>query len=59
MLLFDADYRLVHAVELTADQVRALSKHRPHVNGHVLIATDKLLADGVDVVDRFSVSPGA
>jgi hypothetical protein len=57
VLLFDAQYRVVHAVEFTTDQVQAVSKHRGHVNGHVLIATDKVLSEGVDVTELFVVSP--
>jgi hypothetical protein len=57
VLLFDTQYRVVHAVEFTTDQVQALSTHRTHVNGHVLIATDNALSEGVDVIELFAAPP--
>jgi hypothetical protein len=57
IVLFDSDYRVWRAVEVSPKTAQALARYRAHVNGHVLHATDRLLshADANDLTDRFTV----
>jgi len=48
-VIFNNDYSIRFAVKLTHDAVVEFSKHREHVNGHILILTDKVIdRDGVE-----------
>ncbi len=45
IVLFASDYSVWKAVLLPAEMARQRSTYRQHVNGHVLFATDPLLAE--------------
>jgi hypothetical protein len=53
VILFDPAYEVSRATHLSADQVQRLSTWRRHVNGHILIARDRVLDLGVDVTAMF------
>ena len=44
IVLFARDYSIRRAVKIPVEAVRALSRHRAHVNGHVLMATESVLS---------------
>lgn len=44
IVLFAPDYSIRRATQLPAEAVKQLSRHRAHVNGHVLMATDSVLS---------------
>ncbi len=43
IVLLARDYSIWRAVKIPVEEVKTLSRHRPHVNGHVLMATDTVL----------------
>lgn len=65
IVLFAPDYSVKRAVRMPVDTVKALSRRRSHVNGHVLIATDPVLsaANSVDITEAIRTAaeraPGA
>jgi len=44
VVLFSPDYSIRRAAQLPVDAVKKLSRHRAHVNGYVLMATDSVLS---------------
>jgi hypothetical protein len=44
IVLFARDYSIWRAVQIPVEVVKALSRHRTHVNGYVLMATDSVLS---------------
>lgn len=53
VILFDRTYQVLRAVLLSKAVVEAHASYRQHVNGHVLIAGDKVLGDGKEVTELF------
>jgi len=49
IILFAADYQVARAVILTSAQVSVLARRSDHVGGDVLVASDAVLAQGLDV----------
>jgi hypothetical protein len=49
IVLFARDYSIWRAIQMPVDVVRALSRHRAHVNGHVLMATDSVLSAAANI----------
>ncbi len=58
IVLFAPDYSVRRAVQIPVDTVKALSRHRSHVNGHVLMATDSVLSgpDCLDITEAMRAS---
>jgi len=52
IVLFARDYSIWRAVQIPVAAVKAASRHRAHVNGHVLMATDLMLSSSsTDLTD--------
>jgi hypothetical protein len=54
VLLFSPSYEVQRAVLLSPGQVENAARWQNHVNGHVLIARDSVLALGEDITPRFA-----
>jgi hypothetical protein len=48
IVLFDDDFKVRKAACLSAEQLKAVARYAKHVNGHLVFATDELLAEGED-----------
>lgn len=53
VLLSDADYSVIRAIELSRATAKRLGRFVQHDNGYRVIASDEVLDAGIDKTDRF------
>jgi hypothetical protein len=52
IVLFDDEFKVRKAACLSAERLEAVARYAKHVNGHLVFATDELLAEGEDWTRR-------
>ncbi len=59
IIIFDTDYCVKSATTIPVDVMRLAGSFRQHVNGRIVTPTPQLLAQGLDITDRFATEPSA
>ena len=54
VIIFDSDYRVMSANMIPVSAISTAGTNSPHVNGRIVSPTPALLAQGIDISDRFN-----